>query len=395
MEKVKYLIIGNGIAGLSAAKEIRNNDSEGSITIISKEAYNTYYRVRLTEYLSKDFTEEQLLVNKKSWYEEKNIKVLLNKIVEKIDVDNLKVRLDDSKEIEFEKLLIATGSSPFIPPVAGKYKQGVLALRTLKDLKYIKNYFDNCKEITVIGGGLLGLEAAWALKKLDKTVNIVEFAPYLLSKQLDKELSNKLKEKLEREGFKIYLSASAEEILGENKADGILLNNGKELKTNGILFSVGIRPNIDLIRDTPLEFAKGIIVNKNLRTNIENIYAAGDVIEIDGKVIGLWTSANEQGKVAGANMSGKTMEYTEAKLFTSLLLGDIKIFSVGDIKEFDDSYEYKDESKGIHHKLFISEGKLTGGILFGDTKDMARLKKAVTEKIDIESYLEKNYLLIK
>ncbi|HSH34816.1 NAD(P)/FAD-dependent oxidoreductase [Schnuerera sp.] len=395
MEKVKYLIIGNGIAGLSAAKEIRNNDSEGSITIISKEAYNTYYRVRLTEYLSKDFTEEQLLVNKKSWYEEKNIKVLLNKIVEKIDVDNLKVRLDDSKEIEFEKLLIATGSSPFIPPVAGKYKQGVLALRTLKDLKYIKNYFDNCKEITVIGGGLLGLEAAWALKKLDKTVNIVEFAPYLLSKQLDKELSNKLKEKLEREGFKIYLSASAEEILGENKADGILLNNGKELKTNGILFSVGIRPNIDLIRDTPLKFVKGIIVNKNLRTNIENIYAAGDVIEIDGKVIGLWTSANEQGKVAGANMSGKTMEYTEAKLFTSLLLGDIKIFSVGDIKEFDDSYEYKDESKGIHHKLFISEGKLTGGILFGDTKDMARLKKAVTEKIDIESYLEKNYLLIK
>ncbi|SHD77745.1 NADH-rubredoxin oxidoreductase (fragment) [[Clostridium] ultunense Esp] len=132
MEKVKYLIIGNGIAGLSAAKEIRNNDNQGSITMISSEAYHTYYRVRLTEYLSKDFREEELLVNKDSWYEEKNIKVLLNKIVEKIDIDNSKIRLDDGVEIGYEKLLLATGSRPFIPPIAGKFKQGVLALRSFK-----------------------------------------------------------------------------------------------------------------------------------------------------------------------------------------------------------------------------------------------------------------------
>ncbi|CCQ92564.1 FAD-dependent pyridine nucleotide-disulphide oxidoreductase [[Clostridium] ultunense Esp] len=390
MEKVKYLIIGNGIAGLSAAKEIRNNDNQGSITMISSEAYHTYYRVRLTEYLSKDFREEELLVNKDSWYEEKNIKVLLNKIVEKIDIDNSKIRLDDGVEIGYEKLLLATGSRPFIPPIAGKFKQGVLALRTLRDLRYIRNYFDKCKNITVIGGGLLGLEAAWSLKKLGKNISIVEFAPYLLPRQLDEELSNKLKEKLEEEGFKIYLSSAAEEILGKDRANGILLNNGKKLKTDGILFSVGIRPNVDLIRDTKIEFNKGIIVDKNLRTNIENIYAAGDVVEIDGSVIGLWTSANEQGKVAGANMSGKLLEYTEAKLFTSLLLGDIKLFSVGEIREFDRFFEYKDESKDIHHKLFTTRGKLTGGILFGDTRDMGKLKRSVTEKIDINSYLEDN-----
>lgn len=390
MEKVKYLIIGNGIAGLSAAKEIRNNDNQGSITMISSEAYHTYYRVRLTEYLSKDFREEELLVNKDSWYEEKNIKVLLNKIVEKIDIDNSKIRLDDGVEIGYEKLLLATGSRPFIPPIAGKFKQGVLALRTLRDLRYIRNYFDKCKNITVIGGGLLGLEAAWSLKKLGKNISIVEFAPYLLPRQLDEELSNKLKEKLEEEGFKIYLSSAAEEILGKDRANGILLNNGKELKTDGILFSVGIRPNVDLIRDTKIEFNKGIIVDKNLRTNIENIYAAGDVVEIDGSVIGLWTSANEQGKVAGANMSGKLLEYTEAKLFTSLLLGDIKLFSVGKIREFDRTFEYKDANQDIHHKLFTTSEKLTGGILFGDIKDMGKLKKAVTDKVDIDSYLEAN-----
>lgn len=388
MEKVKYLIIGNGIAGLSAAKEIRNNDNKGSITMISSESYYTYYRVRLTEYLSKDFKDEELLVNKNNWYEENHIKVLLNKIVEKIDVENSKVMLDDGVEIGYEKLLLATGSRPFIPPVAGKFKQGVLALRTLKDLRYIRNYFDICDDITIIGGGLLGLEAAWSLKKLGKTINIVEFAPYLLPRQLDEEIAAKLNEKLVEEGFNIYLSSAAEEILGEDKVNGILLNNGKQFETDGILFSVGIRPSIDIIRDTQIEYNKGVIVDKNLRTNIDNIYAAGDVIEIDGAIIGLWTSANEQGKVAGANMSGKNLEYTEAKLFTSLLLGKIKLFSVGDIKEFHQFYEYKDESKNIHHKLFTTKGKLTGGILFGDTKDMAKLKKAVTEKVNVESYIE-------
>lgn len=384
METTKYLIIGNGIAGLSAAKEIRNNDSEGSIIMISSEPYHTYYRIKLTEYLSKDFEETELLVNKDSWYEEKDIKVQLNKVVETIDVEDQKTRLDDGTEIKYEKLLIATGSRPFIPPIAGKYKRGVLALRTLKDLKYIKNYFNKCNNITVIGGGLLGLEAAWSLIKLGKNVSIVEFAPYLLPKQLDEELANKLKDKLVRKGFNIYLSSAADEILGKEQVDGILLNNGQILKSDGVLFSVGIRPNIDLVRDTPIAFDKGVIVNKYLETNIENIYAAGDVIELDGRIIGLWTSANEQGKIAGANMSGKTLEYTEPKLFTSLILDDIKLFSVGDVKNFDRVYEYMEGD--IHHKIFANNDRITGGILFGDIRDMSKLKKAVDERMDMKSY---------
>src|SRR5690606_25309712 len=139
---------------------------------------------------------------------------------------------------------LATGSRPFIPPVAGKFKQGVLALRTLRDLKYIRSYFDNCNSITVIGGGLLGLEAAWSLKKLGKKINIVEFAPYLLPRQLDDEIGIKLEKKLKEESFNIYLSSAAEEILGENRANGILLSDGKKIETDGILFSVGIRPNL-------------------------------------------------------------------------------------------------------------------------------------------------------
>ena len=386
MKNAKYLIIGNGIAGLSAVKEIRKNDIDGSIIIISNEPYLTYYRTRLTESLYKGYEEKTILVNKESWYSENHIEVLLNKIVEKLDTKNSKIRLDDGMEIQYEKLLIATGSRPFIPPVTGKFKQGVLALRTLRDLDYIKNYIEGKDSITVIGGGLLGLEAAWALKQLGKDVNVVEFAPYLLPRQLDEELSHKLEEKLVEEGFNLYLNAQATEILGENVANGILLNDGEEIKTDAVLFSVGIRPNLDLIRDTDIAHDKGILVNNNLRTNIDNVFAAGDVVEINERIIGLWTASNEQGKIAGKNMMGDNSEYQEPNLYTSLQLGSIKLFSIGNINDQEEIYEYIDGD--VHHKLFVKENNLIAAILFGDVKEMGKVKTAVENRVDIDEYLK-------
>lgn len=388
MLKAKYLIVGNGIAGLATAREIRNNDKDGSIIMVSNESTLTYYRVKLTEYLSKDFTDEELLVSKEKWYEEKNITVILSKIVENLDVNNNTIRLDDGQEIEYEKLLIGTGSRPFIPPINGKFKEGVFALRTLKDLHYIKNYLISCEEVSVIGGGLLGLEAAWSLKELGKCVSIIEFAPYLLPRQLDKEIANKLEKKLEKLGFKVYLSSQAEEILGENKANGIKLNGERKIKSDAILISSGVRPNLDLVRDTEIEFDKGIKVDKHLKTNIENIYAAGDVVEIDGMVLGLWTAGNEQGKVVGANMTGKELEYNQPKIFTSLRIGSIELFSAGVINDFDRVYEYKDIEKDIHHKIFAKNDKIVGTILFGDLKEMNNLRNAVISNINVDEYIK-------
>lgn len=390
MKNTKYLIIGNGMAGLAAVREIRKQDEDGSIVMVTNESSYTYYRVKLTEYLSKEFNDDDLLVSKKEWYDEKNIGVILSKIVEEIDLESEKVRLDDGQEIGYEKLLITTGSRPFIPPITGKFKEGVFALKTLADLRYIQDYLKNCEDVSVIGGGLLGLEAAWALKELGKDVSIIEFAPYLLPRQLDREISNKLEQKLTEAGFKTYLDSQAEEILGEGKTNGIRLNGEREIKTDAILVSSGIRPNLDLVRETKIDYDKGIKVDSNLKTNVENIYAAGDVIEKDGMVLGLWTAANEQGKIAGANMTGEELEYNYPKLFAALQIGDIKLFSAGVINDFDKVYEQKDEKNGIHHKIFAKEGKIVGVILFGDLKEMNNVRNAVISKVDVGEYIKED-----
>lgn len=387
MVKTKYLIIGNGIGGLSAAREIRNHDKNGTIIILSKEPYLTYYRPKLTEGIFEDFSLKDYLVYDEDWYSARNIKVVLNVNVEKIDIDNNAVHLEDNSKVGYEKLLIATGSNPFIPPIKGKDKKGVFALRTLNDLHEFKEYIKPLNIVTVIGGGLLGLEAAWSLKLLGKKVNVIEFALYLLPRQLDKELADKLERKLNDAGLKIFTNSQAEEILGENKATEIKLNGDRSILTDAVLISSGVRPNLDLIKDTPIEFNRGIKVDKHMRTNIENIFAAGDIVEVEGMVLGLWTAANEQGKIAGANMAGVEMEYTQPKIFTRLEIGDIKVFSAGIINDYDKVYEYKDDNKDVHYKLFTKDGIIVGAILFGDLKDMIKFNNAVTTHLPVQEFL--------
>lgn len=283
---------------------------------------------------------------------------------------------------------MANGSRPFIPPIPGKYKQGVLALRTLEDLKYIKEYFEKCEDITIVGGGLLGLEAAWSIKQLGKKVNIIDHSPFVLSKQLDEEISRKLEAKLINEGFNFYLDSGAEEILGEDVANGVKLNGNRIVNTDAVLISAGVRSNLDFIRDTPIEFNRGVKVDKHMVTNIDNIYAAGDVAEVEGKVLGLWTASNEQGKIAGQNMTGNMEEYISPKPYTKLEIGDIKLFSAGDVKDFDRVLEYKDDKKGIYHKLFATDENITGAILYGDISGMIKIKNTVVKNLKLEEYLK-------
>ncbi len=388
MDKVEYLIIGNGIAGLSAARELRNNDRNSSILMISKENYPTYYRMRLTEALGNNKVLEDLLVNKLKWYEDNDIQLLLGKSVTEIIPEESKLVINNHQEIIYKNLLIATGGKPFIPPISGSHKEGVFALRNLDDLIAIRSYIKNLDRVLVIGGGLLGLEAAWSLKKLGKKVSVVEFAPYLLPRQLDKELGEKLADKLRDHDIEINLPHSVEAIEGEDRVTGVRLQNGDFLKANAVLISTGIAPNIDLVRDTSIKCNRGILVDKFLKTNISNIYAAGDAAEYSGLVLGLWTTANEQGKIAARNLLGYSTEYTHPKAFSSLRLEDIKLFSAGNTIDYEHIYEYRDKNHDIIKKLFVKDSMIVGSILFGDIMDMNSTKEAVFSNISIDTYLK-------
>ena len=188
---MNYVIIGNGTAGISAAEKIRKSDEKANITIVSDEKHLTYYRIKLSEALGREFSDKELFVKDQEWHDSNNINLSLNSKVEKIDIEKKQLEIKNSEDIKYDKLLIAVGSRSFIPPIKGNEKKGVFALRSLDDLKEIKDYFKNCEKITVLGGGLLGLEAAWAIKKLGKHVDVVEFFPHLLPRQLDEKISKK------------------------------------------------------------------------------------------------------------------------------------------------------------------------------------------------------------
>lgn len=390
-DRIKYLIIGNGIAGTTAAEEIRKIDGHNPILMISDEDYLTYYRVKLSHFINKKYSLTELLIHDEDWYKEKNIQIKLGKRIKSIDIRNCSVQLEDGEKIDYEKLLVANGGSASIPEVMGAEKKGIYALRNLEDLEKVQEYLLNCKEVAIIGGGLLGLEAAWALKELGLRVNVVEFFPYLLPKQLDSELAKHVKEQLEQRGLYIHLGAAAEEIVGEDRVEGIVLQDGQVIPVDMVLFSTGMKSNRVIVEGTNIQTNKGIQVNAFMETSQENIYAAGDVAEFEGVVMGLWSTAMDQGKIAGRNMAGIQERYKPLKPATYLSIGGFSLFSVGEIDGEQFSLSYQEET--VFHKLFIKDGKLIGGVLTGDIKKMAKLKKAVNDGLDVSSMLQEGLSL--
>ena len=377
-----YLIIGNGISGLSAAEEIRKNDENSSILIITDEDGHTYWRTRLSELIAKDYTDEEILVKKDTWYEEKNIEEKFNTYAEKIDKENKKVITKDGEEFEYGKLLIATGSHAFIPPITNSDADGVFAIRSSKDLKNFKEYLADKKKLIIIGGGILGLEAANSISKLGIEITIVEAFDYLLARQLDKDLSQKLENALNDMGMKTLTGKFSEEILvKDGVVCGLKLTDGTEIEADAIMIQAGVRANIEVAKNSGLATDRGILVGEDLKIEGEDIYAAGDVAQIENFSIGLWTASMEMGKIAGANMTGDHKLYEKPKPFSTLMLGDIKLFSAG-LNSGDGIEEVKKEDGEKIYKLFKNGDKFVGGILWGDIKYQTDVKKIVFEGVD-------------
>ena len=381
----QYIIIGNGVAGTTAAENIRKNDSSGRITIITDEDLSFYYRIRLNEYISGDIDQDALLAKKTSWYEDNDIDLKLNTRVTGADPDNKTVATDKGETLVYDKLLIATGSHSFMPPVNGYLTTGVFAVRNIGDARGIMDYACNVKDIVVIGGGLLGLEAGNAFRKMGKGVTIVEFFPRLLPRQLDVDGAKRLQTIMEGMGFTFRLDAKTEEIEGENTVTAVRLAEGETLPAQMVVFSAGVRPNMDLAEPLGLESDKGIKINEHLLTNKPDIYAAGDVAEFNGMPYGIWPAAMDQGRIAGLNMAGVETAYAGTTMANTLKVAGIDLASAGDI-DADNKYESRTVSdESTYKKIVIDDNRIIGCIMLGDTKVFNKITRLMTAKTDVSA----------
>jgi nitrite reductase (NADH) large subunit len=391
---MKYVIIGNGVAGTTAAANIRKLDSSGEITALTDEYLPFYSRIRLIEYLAREVNEKALVIFKNEWYEQNNIKLLLNTAVSEIDKDKKEVVTSTGERLDFDRLLLATGGVSFVPPISGSEKKGVFTLRNLKDANEIIHYGEGIKNVLLIGGGVLGLEAGNSLRKTGHKISVVEFFPRLLPRQMDPEGAEVLKAQMENMGFTFYLGATSKEITGEGRVTGLILEDGTRIDTELIIISAGIRPQAELAQKLGLKINRGLIVDDRMETEIKDIFAAGDLIEHQGMFYGIWPAAQKQGEIAGINMAGGNARYEGTTMSNVLKVVGIDLAAAGDI-DADGRYESivrKDEERYVYKKLVIHENVITGCILYGDTSDYGRIHKVISEKrniSDIKNNLEK------
>ncbi|MDU2566222.1 NAD(P)/FAD-dependent oxidoreductase [Anaerococcus sp.] len=380
-----YLIIGNGIAGLSATEEIRKKDANAKILIVSAEKPSTYWRTRLSDLISKEFNDDDIYVKKEPWYSERHIDERLQTAVDKLDLDRNVAVLSDGEEIEYAKALLATGAHPFVPPIKNISSDGVFAIRTIDDLMNFKYYVNGKDKVIVIGGGILGLEAAYSAKLLGKKVTVIESFDYLLSRQLDQDLSQKLESTLNDMGISTYTGKNTSEILSKDgKVIGVKLDDGSTIDADAIMVQAGVRSNVEVAKNSGLEVDRGIIVDDTLQTEKENVFAAGDCAQIGNFTIGLWTSSQEMGKIAGHNMTGSNECYEKPKPFSTLMIGDTKIFSAG-ITSGEGIEEISSEKDGNIYKLFKMSDQYVGGILWGDIKYQNDVKNIVFYHEELEN----------
>jgi NAD(P)H-nitrite reductase large subunit len=378
-----YLIIGNGVAGTTAAENIRKLDREGGITMVTDEDLPFYYRIRLNEYISGDITEQDLIASGEQWYKDQAISSRLSTRIVGVEPKDKVVITEDDQKIPYNCLLIATGSHSFIPPISGSDKAGVFALRTIKDARDISAYAKKIEDVVLIGGGLLGLEAGNALRKLDKKVMVVEFFPRLLPRQLDVDGAKRLQSTMEDTGFSFRLGAKTQEIKGDERIESVLLEGGESLKADMVVISAGVRPNLELADHLGLEHDKGIKVDEHLSTNQPDIYAAGDVAEFKGMPYGIWPAAMEQGKIAGNNMAGGNMIYEGTTMANTLKVVGIDLASAGNIDAENELESKMVTDEKVYKKIVIENDRIIGCIMLGDTKGFNKITKAMSAKQDI------------
>lgn len=383
---MNHVIIGNSAAGISAAQEIRKLDKECEILIISKENDPVYSRCLLPDYISGEIKKEQLFIRDYDFYQRNRIKTLLGtKVVDILPV-NSRLVLEDGSQLCYDKLLIATGSKPFIPPIKNMDSVETYTLNSLDDANRIIKDSSMTENVVIAGGGFIGLELAFALKQVGKKVLVVEKAPRILSVQLDDFAAGLIQRELEKAGIELKLGVGVSELVpnsklskffGAKELKGVILEDGSEISCDMVVFAVGTRPNIDIVEKNGIITNRGIVVDEYMRTNIDSIYAAGDVAETMDAVTKtqrlspIWPNAVIQGKYAGWNMAGLSKPFIEqVSMQNTSEFREVPFISVGlvnppDIENYEILIRY-DKYNGTYRKLVLKDDVPVGMIFLGD-----------------------------
>jgi nitrite reductase (NADH) large subunit len=381
----QLVVVGNGMAGVGCVEQILKYDRRFDITVFGDETHVNYNRILLSSVLAGERSVDEITLNPLEWYERNDIRLRLGVRIVDVDPNVKTVTGDDGSVTPYDTLLLATGSSAFMPPIGGLDRDGVFTFRTLDDTRRLLERAAPGVRAVVIGGGLLGLEAARGLQVQGCHVTVVHLMPTLMERQLDPDGGNYLTGKMEDLGVRVLLSQSTTAIVGNGHAEGVALEDGTVLEADLVVVAAGIRPNVGLAYKAGLKVNRGIVVNDAMETSDPDIFAVGECVEHRGVCYGLVAPLLEQGKVLAATMTGnKGPTYVGTVQAAKLKIMGVDVFSAGDWSEQNaDPVRYEDRALGIYKKLTIRDGKLVGAILVGDTSDSHRYMEWLRTGADV------------
>ena len=392
MNKTKLVVIGNGMAGMRTLEElVKMAPDEFNITVFGSEPQPNYNRILLSPVLSGEMKFQDTILNDWSWYEQNNIVLHAGKTVTKIDRFRCQVEAEGDLIASYDRLLIATGSNPVMLPIPGVDLPGVLAYRSIDDVEKMLEAARTGRRAVVIGGGLLGLEAANGLSLQGMDVSVVHLCDWPMERQLDKVGGGLLKSALEKRGLKFYLSRQTEAILGEGKVTGLRFKGGEEIEADLIIMAAGIRPNIALAKSAGIHCERGIVVSDTMQTFDPKIYSVGECVQHRGQAYGLVAPLFEQAKVAANHLAqyGR-MRYEGSSVSTKLKVTGIDLFSAGDFNVSDEDEELllQDAARGVYKKLVLRGNKLRGAVMYGETVDGPWYFQLMRDGIDVSELRE-------
>lgn len=366
------VIVGNGMAAARLVDELAKTAlGRYAIAVIGDEPRLAYNRVLLSSVLAGETGSHEIELRPADWWRDRGVTVRYGYMATEIDVGRRELKIAGEESMEFSKLVLATGSTPLRLNVPGAELAGVHTFRDSRDVDLLLTLAAARKRVVVVGGGLLGLEAAYGLAKAGSPVTLVHLMDRLMERQLDLPAAELLKTLVERKGVRILLNASTKCIHGEGHVEGVELADGSRIEADAVIFAAGIRPNVALAKEAGLAVNRGIVVNDVMQTSAPDIFALGECAEHRGIAYGLVEPAYEQARVLARHLAGRSAAYQGSVVSTNLKVSGVSVFSAGDFigGEGSESLVLSDTRRGTYKKLVIADGRLTGAVLIGDTVD--------------------------